>query len=161
MHGLPFSSLMVADWEGTNPRRPYYISLKPFRTLPPPPKKKKKRAFCASSACAWNHRFLASRITWRSSPLACRNLYWSCARFVASHFVYSLFRHWRMCSSSLAHSLNQSGWCLLSVPSTASAESRSADHTCMLPTYPLLIPPVVLPQVFHFWLALQHQTSLS
>ena len=73
VQGLPFSSLTVADLEGTSPLRPYCISLMHFHTFFPP-----KRAFCASSAFARNHWFLPYYIIWRASPLACWNLCWSC-----------------------------------------------------------------------------------
>ena len=62
-----------------------------------------------------------------SCPLAYQKCSRSASSLVASHLVYSLCCCFNTGSRTVTEFLNQSGWCLFSVPRAASAESKSAD----------------------------------
>ena len=69
VHGLPSSSSIVTDLEGTSPLRLCCMSLMHRHTNLPP-----NLPFCSSFALDSYHWFLAPRTAWRQALLALRNL---------------------------------------------------------------------------------------
>ena len=134
VRGLPSSSSIVTDLEGTSPLRLCCMSLMHRHTNLPP-----NLPFCASFALASYHWFLAPRTAWRQALLALRNLERSSAHLVASHLVYMLFLCLRVGFKASALSLNQSGCHLSAVPSMLSAELVSAP--LMAPHFISALPP--------------------